>query len=763
MKETTYMRIALALVALLFAVDAAAQWKQLPIPSVHGRIACGSDGSLMVLTNGTLCYSDASRTSWTFQPFPYDLNNRTQHGQTRDHPPRQLLLASDDTLLFISDPRDVYSLVRGEETLRSASEGLSQKKRYHYNHGPHLLTSRGKHGELLLCHDDFYASTNNGASWELRYSDPEPGSFSPGAVDERNPDVSFLFKSYENKTIHKSTDAGATWRQIQAGLGAYEARDMLVCPDGQVHAGRYYSSDYGETWRAYDMGNPDRNNWGDRNLKYMYNKQEHGVYTINLEWGLFFRDLNNPSFQVTTLSTYGERVMPDRSGVDVTYDALTGKVFAIINDSLYEYQQGKVTVLNNTVSAAPVTALLAYNAEGDTLLVTTPLATLKTTDAGRTWVSTSMGGGGADRFEMMHSRRSKDLIYQIDRTRYIVWVVENERSTRKTISPGTYCKLVYDPFSTDTFHGGANGLWRMSDSTVLNAPDGGLEINSYTSTPAFVRCIAFDKRSEGALLLAGVDWDDVKTPQLHRTSNYGYSWSRISSITLNEPPIDMIFDDAVENRILVIEPTGVHISTDDGESWEFRDPGLGSRKITSVAIDPDNASTMFLGVTSPSRLDPIPQSREDGGGVWKSTDSGYSWSKLPIDGLHNYNISHVLAFRNPRRVLVGTPCGAYEYLLDSTTSVTPPGRAPTGGVEFEIYPNPGRGVVTARYSINTPSPVRLALYDVLGRLVATQTVDAPSGGSHTMTMDTTDLREGVYIVTLATQIGTAVRRLLVVR
>jgi hypothetical protein len=76
----------------------------------------------------------------------------------------------------------------------------------------------------------------------------------------------------------------------------------------------------------------------------------------------------------------------------------------------------------------------------------------------------------------------------------------------------------------------------------------------YAGTPVLAQCLSFDKRREGALLLAGLDWDDWKTPRLHRTRDFAASWSRINSIALNETPIDIIFDDAVENRIFVIEP-----------------------------------------------------------------------------------------------------------------------------------------------------------------------------------------------------------------
>jgi hypothetical protein len=338
----------------------------------------------------------------------------------------------------------------------------------------------------------------------------------------------------------------------------------------------------------------------------------------------------------------------------------------------------------------------------------------------------------------------------------------NNEVLTKRIWDATNCRLAYDPFSKDTFYGGVNRVWKMTDSIVLQADSlAVLYAEDFVDSLPIqeLRCIAFDERRQGVMLLGGLDRSGQ--PFLYRTDDLGGSWRRITGIPLKQPPLDMMFDPAVEDRILVFDQTGAYISTDDGATWEYRDPGLGVRKATCVALDPDNSANIYLGVASPPRTEAIPQSRDEGGGVWRSTDGGITWSKLPIDGLYNYNISHVLALRNPRRVLVGTPCGVYEYLLDSTSTVLPPERRGEPGFDLQVYPNPSRGSMTIGYRVNASSPVRIAVYDVLGRKVASLARDAGSPGRNTVRWDTSGLLEGVYIVTLETREGTTSRRVVI--
>ncbi|MDH7514646.1 MAG: hypothetical protein QHI48_02050 [Bacteroidota bacterium] len=125
-----------------------------------------------------------------------------------------MLVAAADTIVLISSYGDEYYIVRGESSIHSSMEGLQSKIRL--GGGPYLLTARGKEGDLLLCHDDLYRSTNSGATWELKFRNPKSGwSFDVGAIDERNKDVLFLIEALNNYgTVYATFDDFATWRIV---------------------------------------------------------------------------------------------------------------------------------------------------------------------------------------------------------------------------------------------------------------------------------------------------------------------------------------------------------------------------------------------------------------------------------------------------------------------------------------------------------------------------------------------------------------------
>ena len=103
--------------------------------------------------------------------------------------------------------------------------------------------------------------------------------------------------------------------------------------------------------------------------------------------------------------------------------------------------------------------------------------------------------------------------------------------------------------------------------------------------------------------------------------------------------------------------------------------------------------------------------------------------------------------------------------LPLAADVNPEGVAaepdPATGLALEA-PNPVRGTATVRFGLGAPGRATLALYDALGRRVATL-ADGPAGLDETATLDAGDLAAGVYVLRLATDAGALARTLTVVR
>ncbi len=89
-----------------------------------------------------------------------------------------------------------------------------------------------------------------------------------------------------------------------------------------------------------------------------------------------------------------------------------------------------------------------------------------------------------------------------------------------------------------------------------------------------------------------------------------------------------------------------------------------------------------------------------------------------------------------------------------------PGEMPT---LHPNYPNPFSYVTTVRYSLSDPSPVRLDVFDLLGRRVATVFDGVETAGDHTVQFDAGGLASGIYLYRIRAGSFVETRRMVVVR
>jgi len=90
------------------------------------------------------------------------------------------------------------------------------------------------------------------------------------------------------------------------------------------------------------------------------------------------------------------------------------------------------------------------------------------------------------------------------------------------------------------------------------------------------------------------------------------------------------------------------------------------------------------------------------------------------------------------------------FHLDNTTSVGV--EEFTNGVKVgQNMPNPSNGVSTIAYELETANTVALSVYDVTGKLIASQSEGSQSAGTHTISFNGSDLAAGVYYYSL--QVG----------
>ncbi len=97
--------------------------------------------------------------------------------------------------------------------------------------------------------------------------------------------------------------------------------------------------------------------------------------------------------------------------------------------------------------------------------------------------------------------------------------------------------------------------------------------------------------------------------------------------------------------------------------------------------------------------------------------------------------------------------GLFFYRNDAIITST---EAPPAPPRFALsnYPNPFRNTTTLRFHLAQSGRARLAVYDLLGRLVAVPVDEFLPPGDHRAPFDARTLPAGVYLYTLTTDGGT---------
>lgn len=133
----------------------------------------------------------------------------------------------------------------------------------------------------------------------------------------------------------------------------------------------------------------------------------------------------------------------------------------------------------------------------------------------------------------------------------------------------------------------------------------------------------------------------------------------------------------------------------------------------------------------------LPSSTARGSGT--AVPNGAPFSEVVDVALSRSNATAYVADRAARRV----------FVFQDPLRVANEDRASNSGLRLEsAAPNPFRSETTIRFALDAPSPVRLAVYDALGREVAILVDGEVAAGSHAQRFDGSALPNGVYLFRL---------------
>jgi hypothetical protein len=231
---------------------------------------------------------------------------------------------------------------------------------------------------------------------------------------------------------------------------------------------------------------------------------------------------------------------------------------------------------------------------------------------------------------------------------------------------------------------------------------------------------------------------------------------------------------------------GVLVSSDDGVNWETASEQMAARRIDAIHA---HDGSLFAGAY--------------GDGSYRSMDEGLTWARLggPMDGMVAYCFlsigTQLFAGCNNGGVYRSTDKGdtwvaihdglpaETVYALSTHDGMLLAGlnyhavwKRPLSEVLLDVEdgtsfphafrlhpvsPQPLRDRGTVRFDLEVGADVRLELFDLLGRQVATATAARFEAGSHTVAFDVSGLRTGSYLLRLQAGGEQAMQRVTVIR
>ncbi|HEX8272917.1 MAG TPA: hypothetical protein VF615_09795 [Longimicrobiaceae bacterium] len=179
------------------------------------------------------------------------------------------------------------------------------------------------------------------------------------------------------------------------------------------------------------------------------------------------------------------------------------------------------------------------------------------------------------------------------------------------------------------------GVWKTGDGGVTWRPVSDRHFAS-SSVGALAVCEANPDVVYAGMGEAQLRGNVMQGDGLYRSADGGKTWSHaglrethvIARVRVDPADCDRVYVAALGRTYGPSEERGVFRSTDGGKTWTktlFRDARTGA---VDLALDPSDPKTMYAGLWEVHRTPWSLSSGGPGGGIFKSVDSGETWTEL---------------------------------------------------------------------------------------------------------------------------------------
>ncbi len=611
----------------------------------------------------------------------------------------------------------LYGFVYGSWLYRSTDEGANwQPLAEGYSLFPAFAVDSG--GALLAVDiRGTIRSTDGGASWthvDDLYTDHVTGlAAGPDGVDYMLPTAIY---DPGRGNLRRSTDGGKTWAAIDTAASPLRYMSLAVTRRGTVllgtlHDGVLRSTDHGDTWWYVTDSLSNEASITDITIL-------SGGEIVAIADGALLRSTDDGvTWRRTPVSTDERPIWPTSVAGTSGRDLLVGS--AVAGVVRVDASGADVSFANQGLGPLAID-LLTVDLQGR-LFGVSQGRLYRSIDGGRSW---------SDLFRDVSAWMYAPVVTR-EGALLISLRGENKEGILRSTDGGTTWDTVTSDLIIHRVVATSDG--RLYASTyqqgIYRSTDDGRTWTRFgaDTTPAIVSTITTDASGD---LLAG-----TVNGGIYRISRETGAWTAMPSIGVGR--IDELFE---QRDVLFAQTTyGILRSVDGGATWSVLTSLSTSAPNQLLRITPDGT---LWGVT--------------GQGVFRSTDIGVSWTPVN-DGLTTRAIA-AMAIGPDGRPYLGTDQGVFA--LAEPSSVRSGDRERSLRM-LEIGPNPAGSRATLELAIDRATPARAALFDVEGRRLRPLFDGYLESGHHRLELDLSGIADGVYLVRLETDGGSATRSIVV--